>query len=145
MKRENYVTVEQAKALKRLGFDWECDGLYAKADEDSDEIELLPCRELDNYNRENWATIYCFSAPPLHLAAKWLREVKGIAINVIAHDNEWLRFKYSWNETYMQNCREKGKQWEEWSIVKHYGAHDTYEAALSEGITQILKLLEGKI
>ena len=136
MKRENYVTVEQAKALKRLGFDWECNAHY------SSDGSHLWTRHQGVINSDEFASPV---APLLYVAQKWLREVKGIAINVIAYDNEWLRFKYSWNETYMQNCREKGKQWEEWSIVKHYGAHDTYEAALSEGITQILKLLEGKI
>lgn len=136
--KDNYVTLEQAQALKRLGFDWECNHRYCCMLE-------IPSHVYPPANWNEHGGDMFFSAPAIHVAQKWLREVKGIAINVIAHDNEWLRFKYSWNETYMQNCREKGKQWEEWSIVRHYGAHDTYEAALSEGITQILKLLEGKI
>ena len=137
--KETYVTLEQAHALNRLGFNYDSFGWYYIGDR---LIHLIEGFVGPTYFKDRDKRI---PAPQQHVVQKWLREVKGIAINVIAHDNEWLRFKYSWNETYMQNCREKGKQWEEWSIVKHYGAHDTYEAALNEGITQILKLLEGKI
>lgn len=136
--KETFVTIEQAQALKRLGFDWGNGWYYIN----NTLVHLAEGFVGSTYNKDWDKRIL---APELHMAAKWLREVKDIAINVIAHDSEWLRGKYSYHEIYMPNCKVKGKQWQEWSIVKHYGAHDTYEDALNEGITQMLKLLEGNI
>lgn len=130
---ETYVTLEQARALKRLGFDWECNGYYNRKRTDSDEMRLRVYLESDNHNERSEPNHEVCSAPPLHVAAKWLREVKGLAVNVAAHDGGL----YDWDIVFLPNAAETdGSR----GILKWF---KVYEAALSDGITAALENSEG--
>ena len=130
MNTETYVTFEQAQALKRLGFDWECATRFY-VDGKRKILAEVPFTEKKNFNSDGWYITVC-SAPALHIAAKWLREVKDLAINVIANGNGL----YEWTLTFLPNAdgAEEPIDRSTWC--------ETYEEALSEGITAALKYLE---
>lgn len=103
-----------------------------------------PCTNSDlKYQRDYSSVGNCIStrykyavAPRLDQAQAWLREVKGVAIYVIPR----------YQNAYKVTAKRLGKQiidtffvFDLWDSTKPY---PTYEAALSAGITEVLKLLE---
>ena len=128
MNTEDFVTYEQALALKKLGFNEETFTYY---DEDNPKIKGLDDfyeYHLIDYNR------YSISAPTLSEAQKWIRK----------------NTKYS-VEAYMVTLDEEGKGWSylishrfKESICSTYPERNfnSYEEALSTGITECLKSLQ---
>lgn len=148
MNTNEYVSLELAKALKEAGFDWKCNAYFFFYDEEVDGEEVIFQDESYkcNYNSKVWVHTH-YSAPTLAQAHKWLREVKGIAINVIAHDffeDKRRAGKYHWKEVYLPCCNESGQQWAEWSIYGYYPLFITNEEALSGGLSKMLKLINYK-
>lgn len=126
--KETYVTLEQAQALKRLGFDWECDHRYFRMNETPTYV----------YPPENWNTPRCdmfCNAPALHIAQKWLREVKQYEANAFR-----CTHRYQWNA---YSCAMEVPALSPLGILDD--DYETYEEALSAAITIALKRLEGKI
>lgn len=139
METTDFCSYELSKRLKDCGFDEPCDHLYnchgnLNRYADTDRI---------NRNTNGHHTPSC-SAPTLAHAQKWLREKKGIAINVIAHDrsDRYVEGKYHWSEAYLPNFKESGLQWADWFIYGKHPLFDTYEEALSDGLNQMLQLIE---
>lgn len=138
---EDYCSYELSRALKTAGFDEPCDHYYTPEIWHEGYIEypmLLWEQTAINSND----IIYFderVSAPTLWQAQKWLREKKGIAINVIAHDGG----KYSNERVFLPNYDESATQWATWHI-NGTPLFDTYEEALSAGIAEILRLFVGK-
>lgn len=140
MTNEDFVTYETAKALKKIGFNWPCSHYYTKGNAADNEVWLTSVA----FSPEDWNNgrnsepaflkPLC-SAPTLWQAQKWLRETKGIAINVIAHDGG----KYHWSEVFLPNFRESGYRWFDYRVHPFF---PTYESALSDGLTAALKLIE---
>jgi hypothetical protein len=64
------VNFEQAKKLKKLGFDWDCCNLYLKNNE-LEENDMF-----ENFNDEIYGG--CCSAPSIALALKWFREEREL-------------------------------------------------------------------
>lgn len=127
MKTETFVTFDQAQALKRLGFDWECRDYYYE-----DETQL--CLVHSTYKNRNKEADVC-SAPTLCHAQKWLREVKNIEVNAFFdYEND----KWRW---YLSEIPSLPYD----TMLKKELVYDTYEAALSAGITAALKELEGNV
>lgn len=141
---EDFVTYEQAKKLKELGFDLKCyyrfnvdrqlvpNVMYRNAGVDSDDVAM----------NVNFRCIGDISAPTLAQAQKWLREVKDIIIG-IDFDN--------WNDKYECHVYKRmGYSGE--NIRDMYGSQlvtneyhedfDTYEQSLSAGIDKALELLK---
>lgn len=124
--REEYVTCDQAKALKELGFDWPCrfaatsedapKGLYWTYPDDATNSCL--------YNRS-------FTIPTQAVACRWLREETGLILHVFYND---ANKGYGW---YILN-KANGSREGIWSYISH-----SYEAALSAGIDCALELLKG--
>lgn len=73
MENKNFVTLEQAKAFKELGFDWETLAFY-----DTNE-ELRASHYADFWNSEPWNEI---AAPAISTAIDWLREEKNFLITI---------------------------------------------------------------
>lgn len=140
MNNEDYVSYKLALALKECGFDEPCIAQWA-CEPDGKPILL-------------GSTAFVFSnaelkgrdvtAPLLYHAQKWLREKKGIAINVIAHDrsDKFIEGKYHWSEAYLPHFKENGLQWADWFIYGKHPLFDTYEEALSDGLSQMLELIK---
>lgn len=140
METNDYCNYELSKALKACGFDEPCDAQWA-CEPDGKPILL-------------GSTAFVFSnaelkgrdvtAPLLYHAQKWLREKKGIAINVIAHGchDKYREGKYHWEEIHLPNSNENGPQWIDWFIYGKHPLFDTYEGALSDGLSQMLELIK---
>lgn len=142
---EDYVTYEQAVKLRELGFDWECNHVYYG----ENATHLFPDERkklCECFRRNSNNTDYRFSAPTLNQAAKWLREVKGIAVCVQSFDNNKdPRYgKFWWKEYFLPNCKERGQQWVEWWISGQHPIFPNYEEALCDGISKMLELIINK-
>lgn len=80
---DDYVSFETARLLKEAGFDWPCEKWF----------ELKGCTPVEwgadagcnwNVSKDD------YSRPTLSLAAKWLREVKNIHIQIYCTSNsDW--------------------------------------------------------
>ena len=145
---EDFITYEQAKALKELGYEWKCTHYY------DDNGTLTPSFEeisadggheytisinnlAGNFNLQNGEDDEWCSAPTLAQAQKWLRE-KEIEVGVFAkYDGEIRTGKWMWLmrkfDTHLFD-----------TIFSEDVSYDTYEEALSIGINQALELLKEK-
>lgn len=84
MIKESYVSFDTAKLLKEAGFDIPCRGIYV-----TDRTGYYEFREYDNKQTKDdlcWDTEdgfqYEYLAPTQALAARWLREVHRIVVDV---------------------------------------------------------------
>lgn len=127
--KEDFVTYEQALALKELGFNEETYTYYNIGDT---EIKGLPDRfsdvTFDSYNKWNNS----LSAPSLAEAHKWIRS-KGLFIKVFPE----LVWKEGW-ELDVYNI--KGDFYYHLETFKYI----TYEEALLDGISCCIKILNKK-
>ena len=125
MQTEDFVTFDQAKKLKELGFDWGCIHWYHTNEEH--EKKLIKAFDYANHSGLSPRAL---SAPTLSQVQKWLREVKNIVV--------------------LATCNldyEKGHEWY-WFIDKDVNiedpehAYETYEAALEAGINKALEFIK---
>ena len=121
---EDYVTFEQAKKLRELGFDWECNHWYHPLEPD----KILESYSYCNHNKFERP----HSAPTISLVQKWLREEKEICVTSSIKIHEG-KYKFNWSITLFKEGR---GIWDE-SVI-----YDTYVQALSEGIDKALELLK---
>lgn len=127
MKHEDFVTFEQAKALKELGFDGECRAYYYDTKEISGNLNPY------NYNSRDIGVI---SSPTLSEVQKWLREVKEIEVGVFAEfDGELRTGQWVWLMRKF-NTHLFGTDYPEGT------SYDTYEQALSAGIDKAIELIK---
>ena len=154
---EDFVTVEQSLALKKLGFRENC--LYFYADNkllpvsiciDADDDELLLNGEISVsvdtllYQHQSKCndvhdgileSVLC-DAPTLTQAQKWLRKKKKLSIEPFS---SLKKGKYTFEIINVDT-------WYEYNSSKTLSYHfDSYEEALSAGITECIKLLENNL
>lgn len=147
MEITDYCDYKLSLALKECGFDEPCRCCYIVDKDTESNIEFTEYASRSKWNSaEIGGSKYPYkhiSAPTLWQAQKWLREKKGIAINVIAHDcsDKYRGGKYHWMEVYLPNCNENGPQWMDWFIYGKHPLFNTYEEALSDGLSQMLELI----
>lgn len=129
MNNEDFVSYEIAQALKKAGFDWKCRAFYWTDDSLFEETK----HDVFNNPYSNCTTMV--AAPTLAQAHKWLRVQMGMDVYVIPR----------WQNAYEVVARELGKRpadtrllFNLWDYAKPY---DTYESALSAGITAALEIL----
>ena len=127
---EDYVTYEQSIKLKELGGDWECYKFY-NPDKSLGEYTDLGCgADFRDWNNEfnEQLTSAVASAPILTQAQKWLREEKGIYVQISRYNlNNFayeLKFYHDFKEGYV--CQ----------------GFWTPEKALQRGIDEALELLK---
>jgi len=111
------VTLEQAKKLKELGFDWKC--------KEKQIIEEMPACKLCGAIHIPIAHI--IKHPTIALALKWFRDVKGMRINV----DSYIDDKYGGNFWYKDNPSE--------ILLENY---DTYEQAESALLDALIEYVE---
>lgn len=146
METTDYCSYELSKALKAAGFDEPCDHFYEhRLDPTKARISASGVygewnnidafkhnfNAIDDNRHKQLLTPYC-SAPTLWQAQKWLREKKGIPINVIAHDGG----VYDYDIVFLPNAVECDYPVDRATFSR------TYEEALSEGIASVLELIK---
>lgn len=127
---ESYVSLETAKLLKQAGFDWETIRSYGQ-----DEGLYGTIGISRNFNAEKGF----IAASSLAVAQRWLREVKGMHIEIIVGDNS-----KDWGYYYFTDIHEPDKMPLINGVPKmsvFYSDFDTYESALEAGINRCLTLL----
>lgn len=135
METNDYLGYELAKKLKAAGFDEPCLTFY-----DANK-ELGRALDSDNFNhlgetyQGEWFTD-TISAPTLWHVQKWLREKKGIAINVIAHDGG----RYHTERIVLPNCTIPESR--DWYVETTTPMVYSYEQALSAGLAAALELIK---
>ena len=142
MNPEDYVSYPIALALKKHGFDWECDHYYCAFDDETDVRfwSIHPAQSQNGLRTPKDAV--AADAPTLAQAQKWLREEWGIHVNVCIYSD------YS-TDADGKVC----DRWDFWGFDLYAvsggemmedgdGEYDTYESALSAGIAAALELIE---
>lgn len=126
MMKEDFVTFEQAKLLKELGFDgfneWECDYWYYFPFNNHNKPIFEYCETTDYYEVDK-----CWYAPTLAMAQKWLREVKGVDVIVLKYANDYVYTVYFKDR------------------VVNGDLCETYEQALLMGIGEVLKIFKRRM
>lgn len=134
MTHEYYVTFEQAKALKELGFDWRVNFYYTHEDAPDGHAWITP---FANGSKNANLKDHLYSAPTLSQAQKWLREVKGILVyaSPSVRKNEPITWMIG-----LVHLLDKYENKPVWWI----GAlkHDTFKHALIASIDKALEILK---
>ena len=137
---ESYVSLETAELLNKVGFGWNCRGLY------------IGTAFLDAYFNDvvNCTDYKKIQAPTLEVAQRWLREVKNIEI-CISWEIEFEEKELDWNErrycydidTHVDNIPLLSIDDDYWAEGYHtFGnSYSTYEEALEAGIQKCLTIL----
>ena len=135
------VSLEQAKKLKELGFDWEVIFNYSKKF-GSDEITLFSIEFSNDYNTDYGE--YTYSAPSVTLALKWFRDEKGLNNYVILDGAigcggyEIIRYKIGNILEFKEFCfsdkhykRIQNKKWED-----VFNSYEEAESALLDALIE---------
>lgn len=123
--KEEFITYEQAVALKECGFDWECSHYYVVGDK-SVSRNYTPL----NFNSHP----HEFSAPALAAVQKWLREVHNIHIQIICTTNKY----WMWQTELVLMPIDPERTYKPKII---YVSHD-YKDAFMAGLDAALKLIK---
>jgi len=74
------VSLETAKMLQKVGFDWECECAILPGSLMADKAYHYNHNGSHNYNNKEAYSFEIYSAPSLDVAQRWLREVKNISV-----------------------------------------------------------------
>lgn len=143
---EYYVSPEVAELLKEAGFDWEVMSFYTNDITEGCESEYeLRLVKFDNWNGKNKTWCDLVSAPTLDVAQRWLREVKGIYIGIVALENkrsvtngDGCTFHYKYGKPTF-DCDIQNERCETISTLDN--SFNTYEEAQEAGIKKALELI----
>lgn len=127
---EDYVSYELAKKLKKCGFNGRGCRHFYYVSKDGKKVAFKERGDgiIVQFRNEGRTQI---PAATLWHAQKWLREKKGIAINVIAHDGG----VYDYDIVFLPNAVDYDYPIDRATFSR------TYEEALTEGIEYALELL----
>lgn len=157
MTHEQFITLETARLAKQTGFDWECPTFYTETFDytNQDGTGKFEFRRNDNLryrnpnddrnsfvNHKGTLLEYKFemhSAPTQAVLQRWLRESKGIYIEVY-HVIVWveggnLGIKWCYRICYLNSNK---------SDILSADEFNTYEAAHEAGLQKCLTLIEKK-
>lgn len=126
MMNDDFCSYDFSKKLAEKGFDWPCYNFWGLEPDGKPCIITSTLCNVSNSDLKGRDVV----APFLSQAQKWLREEKGIAINVIAHDGGF----YQWEEIYLPNAPEY-----ECFIEPDIVQYSTYEQALSVGLSKTIE------
>lgn len=137
---EYYVSLEVAKLLKEAGFDWRCSGIYV-LDSENDPEYVFSTANFTNTSKEIEGYIR-LSAPTLDVAQRWLREVKGMILNITFDARTNKNHSYSYDGVWYKN----GFVIQYFGMVTNYvdgypHGFETYEQALESCIQKCLTIL----
>lgn len=134
MIREEICTYEVAKLAKEKGFNWVCPHYFRLNNKDL--FMIFPS--------EDWSDIgERINAPTQSLLQRWLREEKGIVVEIIAQPTRSTSKKNCYWWSVKQNSNGFCYQYEECSYLLYSdeGYYDTYELALEDALKYALENL----
>ena len=126
MIHEEICTYEVAKLAKEKGFNEKCNFYYQKG-----VINTDGC-----FNRYNKGVEYICSAPTQSLLQRWLREEKGVAIEIVALPATYISGLFEYKHSVFWNSN--GHYMEAEYDDRIFG---TYELALEDAELYVLKNL----
>lgn len=130
MNHEQYIELKNAKLAKQVGFDWECHKVY-KTDV-TENLTLFTYTKEEGY--KNTSEFIC-SAPTQSVLQRWLREVKGISVevcHVIVVEGDTLGIKWWYRICYLNSNKHD---------ILSPDKFNTYEAALEASLQKCLTLI----
>lgn len=133
MNNEDFITYDIAVRLRKAGFDCPCRTYWMKTYIDKDIMNLR--EDLRSSNHNEYAPDY-YSAPTLAQAQKWLREEKRWHVQVRINGCRNMFCVELWEMRLNGYCKRLEQE------DGHVRLFDRYEDALSEGITETLRLIE---
>ena len=134
---ESYVSVEIAKLLKELKFDWE--GKLCLDDKFYPGSEIKRWNNMDNVKSPENLTV----VPTLNIAQKWLRDVQGVDITVSFCKHEF-EAGVGIEKAYFNECEKITKD----GVIDYTDNEayfHTYEEALENGIEVAVNALVEEI
>lgn len=141
------INYKLALRLKNCGFDWEIRECYVDLrpfEKSMDESNIAEYLNSQNHNKMQ----HRISAPNIHVASKWLREVHGIHIMVIPTVTSDWTFKtinvISERDNDIINGLKSVSDLPPYKEVNGYD-YSTYEEALVAGIDEAITLVEKEI
>ena len=130
---EDYVTYEQAKKLREVGFCEETRCGYYKMPKGNPQMTKWDiCLEASL----DYASFEYYKAPTLSQVQKWLREVKGIILHL--EPRFYKGKKPLMGYDYHLSNKDNGM----YSHIESETIYDTYEEALSVGIDKAIEILK---
>lgn len=127
MNHEDFCSLELSKKLKEKGYNWFCQSYY----DTRNPSEIQFQTKAQNLNCKS----FHISASTLYQAQKWLREVHHLSVEVYSSfdaNSNWVWDSFVKNlDNYMSDNES------EYTSINH----QTYEQALSAGITKALELI----
>jgi len=123
------VNFDQAKKLKKTGFNWYVRDFYAHLVKSQIPKLEHGCNTY-NHNNDSSNNIF-FSAPPIALALKWFRDEKGIMNSVTL--STWISTK-TWQTRSVYHAHIKGERLNL--------SYEDYEKAESELLNKLLTLID---
>lgn len=125
--KDDFVTLETAKALKDKGFDWKCNSIITIGGT----IRSYESPQDLSYLTEIEGKPYEFLLPALHLAQKWLRETKNLHVEIsYMYGNYWIYDILTIPNHDLVGLSDRP--------LVHY---KSYEEALEAGLREALKLI----
>lgn len=133
---EDYCSLETCKLLKKAGFDWGCQSAWDLTFPDEPYLNYDAIYPVDF--RNNLDDV--FYAPTLSVAQKWLREVKGMVISVLADRDSVSQF---FKVKVLEDDGTNYKCWYIWEndTYQFHKIYKTYEEAQEAGIKKCLEII----
>ena len=120
---EYYVSLEVAKLLKEVGFDWKCNGVFLS--EDGTQYAFIKADAACDNNNSKYNP-YNISAPTLDIAQRWLRETQKYQVAVLPNGLKgYAALCFLYKEP----------------ITQPFEHYSTYEEALEAGIKRVLEII----
>ena len=118
---EHYVSLEAAKLLKELGFNWDTYSAYNKDGMFTDKNRsILTWNDFANY----------YSAPTLDVVQRWLREIKNSHIEISPNSDM---------SAYIYNILLPGDKFWLGSPISYITYEEAQEAGIKKALEMILK------
>lgn len=130
MIHDEVVTYEVAKLAKEKGFDWKCREYYNR-DFDLRVNGIYALEYTNSQIDEGYMT-----APTQSLLQRWLREEKGLHIEIVATASGYIWLLDKTNGTSIADSDHHGTM-----VNEDSGCYDTYELALEDALKYALKNL----
>lgn len=145
MENKDYVSYELAKKLKKCGFDEPCDHFYCAFDNETD-VRFWSIQPAQSQNGlSTLKDTVVADAPTLAHAQKWLREVflLHVCANPAIPTLKWQFYIDDLNQQINPYDGELMTRWDEDMQEKaDERLYDSYEQALSAGISAALELIK---